>query len=309
MFYFIISLLLSVSLVIILKYFAKFNVNTFQGIAFNYLICVVTGIIFLDNKSEALAQLHQSTNWIIYPILLGMMFITVFNLTGLTAQRIGVTIAMVASKTSLIIPVLASLFFFKTGGKEFSILNYSGIALSVVAIVFTTYKSENKEQNDSVSNNKIRLFWVLLPFLVFIGNGACDTLANYTNLNFLNESNQAIFTILVFSSAFITGNIILLFRVLAGKEKIQFRNFIGGVLLGVPNYFSLYFMLKALSEMGNNGAFFFPIFNIGMILVTTVFAIILFNEKLSILNKAGVFLALMSILLISFEEIKLYLVF
>jgi drug/metabolite transporter (DMT)-like permease len=302
MFSFVLSLLLSVSLVIILKYFAKYNINTFQGIAFNYIVCVFTGILFLESPTETLKQLPSASNWIAFPIILGMMFITVFNLTGLTAQRIGVTIAMVASKTSLIIPVLISLFFFKTDGKEFSILNYTGIGLSVIAIVFTTFKTESKK-DESAIKDKIRIFWVLLPFLVFIGNGACDTIANYTNLHFLNETNQSLFTILVFLSAFITGFLILIYRVFNGMEKIKLRNIIGGIILGIPNYFSLYFMLKALSEMNNNGAFFFPIFNIGMILVTTLLAIILFNEKLSNLNKGGVILALISILLISFEEI------
>lgn len=303
MLFFVLSLLLSVSLVIILKYFSRFNINTFQGIAFNYLVCVITGLVFLENKAETFALIPSTTNWIYLPMILGMMFITVFNLTGLTAQRIGVTIAMVASKTSLIIPVLISLFFYKIEGKEFSLINYLGIILSVFAIVLTTFKKENKSELHEPSQGKIRIFWVLLPFFVFLGNGACDSIANYTNLHFLNDSNQSLFTIMVFFSAFTTGSIILTFRVITGKEKIEFRNIIAGIILGVPNYFSLYFMLKALSEMNNNGAFFFPVYNIGMILITTVLAIILFNEKLSNLNKSGVLLALVSILLISFEEI------
>jgi drug/metabolite transporter (DMT)-like permease len=304
MFNFTISLLLSVSLIFIIKYFEKFNINTFQGIAFNYFTCVVTGIVFLENPSETMARIPDSTHWLHLPIILGILFITVFNLTGLTAQRIGVTIAMVASKISLIIPVLISLLFFKSAGKEFSLLNYFGIVISIVAIVLTTYKPNTTEvEEEKPSSKKLRLFYLLLPLLVFVGAGTCDTIANYTNLNYLKAEDQSLFSILVFLSAFLAGNTILLIRVLQKKEKLEFRNFVGGIVLGVPNYFSLYFMLKALSDLNNNGAFFFPVFNIGMILVTTLFAIVLFKEKLSKINTVGVLMALISIFFISNEEI------
>ena len=51
-----------------------------------------------------------------------------------------------------------------------------------------------------------------------------------------------LFIILIFFIAFFTGFVIIIFN----RNKISFKNIIGGVLLGIPNYFSIYFVLLSL---------------------------------------------------------------
>ena len=68
-----------------------------------------------------------------------------------------------------------------------------------------------------------------------------------------------------------------------------------GIAIGLPNYFSIYFMLHTLSWYQNDGAFVYPVLNIAVIVVTSLMGIALFKEKLSKLNLIGIIIAILSI--------------
>ena len=74
---------------------------------------------------------------------------------------------------------------------------------------------------------------------------------------------------------------------------------LGGIALGVPNFFSIYFLLRALQFEGLNSASIFTLNNVAIVMLTTLAGIVFFKEKLSLKNWMGIFLAVISILLIS----------
>jgi uncharacterized membrane protein len=80
--------------------------------------------------------------------------------------------------------------------------------------------------------------------------------------------------------------------------KFHSRHVIAGIVLGIPNFGSIYFILKML-EQGWEGSVFFPINNVGVILLSTAVALIIFKEQLSRLNIIGIVLAILGIVLIS----------
>jgi drug/metabolite transporter (DMT)-like permease len=65
----------------------------------------------------------------------------------------------------------------------------------------------------------------------------------------------------------------------------------------------MYFVLTGLSEFQNDGAFFFPMLNVGIILATALLSVVLFSEKLLPLNLIGIILAVLAIILLSYQEI------
>ena len=62
--------------------------------------------------------------------MLGVLFIVIFNLMARTSQQLGVSVASVATKMSLVIPVLAGLLLY---GEELNFLKVAGIATALVA--------------------------------------------------------------------------------------------------------------------------------------------------------------------------------
>jgi multidrug transporter EmrE-like cation transporter len=62
-------------------------------------------------------------------------------------------------------------------------------------------------------------------------------------------------------------------------------------------------VLKALTFFQNNGAVFYPIYNVGIILLSSVLAMIFFGERLSRINYLGLILSILALFLLSHQEI------
>ena len=133
--------------------------------------------------------------------------------------------------------------------------------------------------------------------------GITNTTFNFLNAKYVTASGNTIqFTLTIVSGAVIFGSIVLIIRVLRGKEKMQLKSLWAAFPLGIPNFLSFYFLLKALDAFQNNGAFVLPIYNISVILGSAIIALIFFHEKLSNLNKVGLALAVLAIGLISYQS-------
>ncbi len=294
MFYLLLTILVNVAIFMAFRSFSKYDIKTFPAIITNYGVCVITGVIY-TGYSQVTQELDTSANWFYLSIALGFIFIGTFYLMARTTQLRGVSVASVASKMSLAIPVIFSLFILKLGTNDLDIWNYTGIILAFVAILLVSKKKANPLTN----KQPLTLKYIALPLAVFLLGGVIDTTLNYANHHFVTESTEPIFPIFIFGFAFIIG----LVTALAQGVKFRKKDILGGIYLGVPNYFSIYFQLKALSAFDNNGAILYPSLNIGIIIISTLAAVLLFKEKLSKINMIGVVLAVVVILLLSHQEI------
>ena len=274
------TILFTVSLFIFFKEFEKRNINTHQAITFNYLTASIIAILLYGN-SICLSDI-VNTSWIYPTIALGVFFVVMFNIMAKTTQQLGISIASIASKMSLVIPVIAALLFQRN--INLSIYNYIGILLALIAI-FLTFKKKQKTQKSL----KIAIF-------LFFGAGILDSFLDYIREKHLESINDFnLFIILIFFIAFFTGFVIIIIK----RNKISFKNIIGGVLLGIPNYFSIYFVLLSLESLG--GAVVFPVLNIGVVLISTIISYLVYKENLNKENWFGIVLACISIfLLLSF---------
>ncbi|OIN59159.1 hypothetical protein [Arsenicibacter rosenii] len=305
MIYLILSILLSVVLLLNFRLFPRFNINTFQAIVFNYLVCFTTGYFLMPAGQHFSVDFSQTWTWL--SLALGVGFIVTFLLSGASTQQTGITATSLANNLSLVIPVCFSLFIFKTGGKTFDLTNYAGLVLALVAVALSTLKKSPATAEPAAVKPKTGL-GVLLPVAVFIMYGTTNTLINYINLNYIPSTDQtAVVTLTMVLGAIIAGMVMIVVRVVQGKEKIEPRSFIGAVTLGVPNYLSFYTLLLALSDFGSNGAFVYPLYNIGVIVVAALVALLFFQERLSTANKIGLGVAVLAIGMISWQELAAFL--
>lgn len=293
---FILAVVFTVSLYLIMRSFTKYGVNPLHAVIFNYYTCVAMGLALMPDRDQ-----YFSADWTSTPTLLtlalGTMFIIVFVLIGFTTTKVGVTAASLAGNMSLVIPVLFGLFVFKNNNKEFTFWNYTGLLLALTALAFSTLK---KEDTDKAAKSG----WVFfLPLLLFLGSGTNNTLINYISATFYKPEQSALFTALACTGAILVGTVFLIFKVLAANEKVSGRSILGGLILGIPNFLSFYFLLGALSDFGNSAAFVFPIYNVLSMLMSAFLAWVLFKETLQPLNKLGLVLAVLAIFLISYQEI------
>jgi drug/metabolite transporter (DMT)-like permease len=286
MIYLVLSIVFSTLTVSFFKVFHLKKVNTFQAIVVNYLTCGVIGT-YLAKTPVYSVQFWQAP-WLLYTVILGFLFISIFYLIALTAQKMSVAASMVSAKLSVVIPVLVAWQFLS---ESLSLTQIIGILISFIAVFFISARSE---PNPEHANKE---FW-FLPILVFLGSGCIDALLKFLESRYIPAYSSDDIVTATFLFAFVFGSLSLLVQQIKLKESIQVKSLAWGLLLGIPNYFSMYFLVETLAVFP--ASFIFPINNIGIVAFSTVLAFWAFSEKLSVKNYIGLGLAIASILLISF---------
>lgn len=288
MIYLVLSILVSSSLFVIFKLFNRFQVNTFNAIVINYLVACVTGLLMYDVNWQ-LKDITQSP-WFPGTIFLGLMFIVIFMVMARTAQQIGLSVASVAGKMSLIIPVMFGIIAYK---ESLNPVKVTGILLALAAVYLVSAKKEE---------TRLSRRDLLLPLVLFAGSGIIDTTLKYLESQYVAPREFPLYSSSIFAIAAIAGTAILLFRTLLHRQPFRPKDILGGIALGIPNYFSIYFILKALGQDTMESSVVFSINNVAIVMLTTLLGIALFGERLRPRNWLGVVLAIVSIILISLPK-------
>ncbi len=286
MFYLIATILLNVVISVVFKLFPKYNINALQAIVANYFVCVITGCVSTGHIPFTMAAMH--VDWLPWAIIMGVSFICIFNLLAYSTRVDGITTTIIASKLSLVIPVIFSLLVYK---EHATIAKIAGVLLAFPAVYLTTRVEGDNHKPQS-------LLW---PALIFVGGGFLDTVTNYVQLHFLSTTDsQAAYTIFVFATAATTGAIVIMVLLIMKRITLQWRNLVAGILIGVPNYFSIYYFIRALNSNFLESSASIPVLNIGILAASALTAIIIFKEHVNVLRIIGMVTSVVAILLIAF---------
>ena len=283
-----ISILTSTMLVVLLKLFPKYSINTFVAIVSNYIVCSLMGFYFVPAQVEWQHPVY-GYNWLFVAIGMGFSFIALFNLMGYISQELGLTAVSVSNKLSLIIPVGLAFFIY---GDSITSIKLLGLFLAIPAVLLTTWHDGEVAQKWNIKN-------IMLFALLFVGSGMNDTMVKYTQEKWMTEEQFPLFTAFVFGMAFIAGVLISIYLKVKGKLKFTGRSVVAGILLGIPNYFSIYALLKALAVPNWESSTLFTINNVGILLASALIGLLLFKERLSLKNIIGILLACVSIILLA----------
>lgn len=285
MIYLILSILASTAIFVVFKLFERFKINTLQAIVINYITACCCGLL----SYEGTINISETSNskWFLGAILLGFLFISVFNLMALTAQRHGLSVASVAGKMSVMIPVVFGIHVY---AESISVQKIFGIVLALIAVYLTAIKAKS-------SINIRQSLW--LPFLLFLGSGVIDTSIKYLETTYVPENGIPIFSATIFGCAAIIGILILIIMKLKNTFVFNVKNIFGGIILGIINYYSIFFLLRALQFEGLESSMLFTVNNVAIVMVSTLVGLLLFKESISKKNWFGISLAIISILLVT----------
>jgi drug/metabolite transporter (DMT)-like permease len=273
------------------KTFSKHKINTLNALIFNYYTAFVLGFS-IQSTSVKLTEIHQF-QWFVPAACLGVLFIVIFYLMVMTTQKHGMSVVSVASKMSLSIPVIFVIFYY---GEEISILKVLGIILALGSVYLVSAKS-----SDGLT---IKTSALLLPFAVFLGSGIIESSIKVLQNDFLPQVETPVFSASIFLFAALTGTLIFVIRFFKTKLLFKVKDVIGGIALGIPNYFSIYFLIEALRNPNLDSSIVFVINNVSTVVLSTVIGILVFKEHLLRKNKIGIALAIFSIVLVALANFK-----
>ena len=272
----------------IFKIFDRFRVHTFQAIMFNYFTCLACG--WLHSGKLPFSEADRGEPWMPFALLLGVVFISGFNTAALTVRYFGVTVSQVMQKMSILLTVPFAILVYGESSGGAKLL---GFALALCSIVLVNWPSAPKQTNSTGSLGRL---WI--PLLTWVLAGVIEMVFVLVQHNRMTDSGDPSFITTVFSTAGILGAVVCAVGWGTSRMVFSWRNVAAGIVLGIPNYGSMLFLLMALGS-GMEASLAFPLTNVGIILATTIGAVWLFEERLSSVNWWGIALAVAAIVFIS----------
>ena len=285
MIYLLLSVVFSTSLFVIFKYFDSYKIDTLKAIVVNYMVALTLGFTLAESSISITGIMHQP--WVFGALALGVLFVSIFFVMALTAQQNGVSVVSVAGKMSVVVPIIFGVYLY---GESLGMFKIAGIFIALIAVYLASVKEEGKKHEKA---------GLLLPVILFLGSGTIDTTLKYVQKMYVAENDVELFSGSLFGFAAFFGVLILLIKTIRKPAPFGLKNLIAGIVLGVPNYYSIVFLIKALQTKGFESSTLFTINNVSIVIVSTLVGFLLFKEKFSLKNKIGILLAVLGIVLVA----------
>jgi len=261
----LLTILCSSSIALILKYNDEHDGNPLLLLAGNYFIAAIISFGFVLADDGATLSLET----VIFGTLLAFLFVASFFAFAKAVSAAGTALATVSSRLSVIVPLLFSIVIYH---EEPSVYQFVGIIIALITILLF-YFSLKKD-----TTRKLHFMDYFYLLAVLIGIGLNDfAMKVFQQWRPLGEKPYFIF--IIFSAATIYTFVVILFKKVPINKVVLIR----GGILGVPNMFSTFFILLALAQLP--AIVVYPMTNIGIILLTTLGAALLWQEKLNSYGK------------------------
>ena len=274
MHYLLISICCSVAVSVLLKMARKQKIDLGQAVAVNYIAAV--GLTVAVLQPDLAAWRHYLPTWWLFAAL-GVLLPAVFIVMGRAVDAAGIVKSDAAQRLSLFLPVLASFTLF---GEPLTQGRLIGLVLAFTALACLLYKHEGGKKGG------LQSVWLLLA--VWAGYGLIDILFKQ-----LAKSGTAFSGNLLVAFALAA---VLMFGMLFYRgTKWTAQGITGGLLLGCLNFGNILSYIHAHQAMADSPTLVFAGMNIGVIVCGTLTGALLFKEKISAVNAAGIALALCAV--------------
>ncbi|HOO85910.1 MAG TPA: DMT family transporter [Prolixibacteraceae bacterium] len=270
---------------VLFKIRKQLGINLTAIIIINYLFATVFGLLVFGFNNTLTAIKHSNWSWL--ALLIGVFFVVMFYLIGISTQKAGIAISTIATRMSMIIPISFSVFIFD---ENLGIGKALKICIALIAVLLAIYQPINKAK---------KISFAILPLILFIGSGSVDTLVKTAQHLYVPSNEVTFFSTVLFATSFFAS---LLLPILTPRVRVNFnsKTILTGIVLGAANFGSLYFFMNALHHSGLDSSIVFGINNLAIVAISLTLGFLIFKEKLSTINKVGIILSLISIALLSF---------
>ena len=257
---------------LLLVWLRLLRLPVFPLVTANYFVAVLAALIYKPLSWTALLQTPPAGR--IGLVVLGVLFVSVFSLTGRVSREIGVGLAGMLSKLSLVIPIAFAVMVLR---EPISARQVMGLFLALIAILLV--------HGPYLQEGGIRKLWQALRWglLLWLGNGIIDTLFKAFQPTWQSLPDENIPPLIMG----IAGLVGLSLHV-SQKQLHLLRQpalWIGATLLGLTNIASVIFYVKGLRSLP--AVPFFLSLNLGIVLSAGVIGVVFFRERFSWLVGLG----------------------
>ena len=278
----LLSILSSSAIFAIFKLFERFKIDTFQAIVFNYFTAFFIGIILYGHQWNEKG--FDEISWFFYAVICALLFIGLFLIMVRSSQINGVASTSVAVKMSTAISIILMIVGYS---EKFTALKVSGILLALVSVFLVSY----------TKGKKAPASWMLL--VLFFGSGTLDFVLNYVQNFELKTISTALFSAFALGLAGVLGALILSVRIIQGSTKVELKNIAAGIVLGIPNYFSIYLLIHSYRTTGWQDSTVLAVTNVSVVLLSSFIGFLAFEENATSRKIIGLISAILAIVILS----------
>lgn len=262
MIYLLLAMLCSSAIALLLKWGGRKAKSQEFVLTGNYLSSSTAALIaFIASKGNAgrVSSSVELLRLIGLGLILGMLLFGAFRLYQKSINEKGVAITGAFAKMGVLIPTIASMFLWKEYPSTLQ-----GVAIVIVLAALGYYYFPRKSEAQ-----KIRFGAILL--VLMLANGLADFMTKIFQKSF-DVSNKEMFLFIGFFTA------LLISLVFAIKDsKFAWKDFGIGIIIGIPNVFSSYFLIMSLQKLV--AAIVFPVFSAGALIFITLGGMLFFKEQ------------------------------
>ncbi len=292
MLFLLLSILSSTGIFLIFRLIDQRGVKNFPVIIVNYLTAAVLG--FAINGRTPAGPGRFPAPFYGLAILIGILFIIMFFVVARSSQKAGMAVTTIAGKMSVVFPIGFSLLY--DVQDTLSMLKAAGILVALAGVLLTIYKKRAQWPDPA---------YMYLPVFLFVGMGLVDSLVKFAQYEYISDINLSLFTAILFSISALSGGISCFFARGRFRSILSLPVLFWGGLLGSVNFGSIFFLVKTLNfqhpDRGTiDSSVVFGINNIGIVALSVFLGVLLFREKLSLINRMGIGVCMVATLMLAY---------
>jgi len=299
----------SVAIGMIFKHAGRQGLDRTALLTVNYAAAVGVAVVLLALGGRSVQEgLTLSGGLVALGVGTGGLLIAGFFVLAWATEVAGMSLAIGVMRVSVVVPFLASWLVW---GEVPSGAQGIGMLLAAGAFFLLAHRrsapepvpagaSPELEVNAATRTPLPSVDWYAAGVLAltFCLGGAVDVSMKAFEEGFGAGNSRVLFLLMAFGVAFLVGAAIVLRRGVQRGEWPGGPTIGWGIVLGIVNYGSLEFLLRALEVLP--GPFVFPANNIAIMTLAALLGVTVWNERLSRANRVGLVLAGVALLLLGF---------
>ena len=277
MLYLILAIASSALVSIFIRLSENYVKNNISMLCMNYMMCLLLAVGYtgMDKVFETGEGFGTAIG---LGVVNGILFLASFVLLQINVRRNGVVLSATFMKLGVLVPTLLSVIAFREKPEVQQVIGFLVALLAIVLINF--------EKGQGEAGFKIGLIFLLL------GGGSGDAMAKiYDEVGAAQFEEQ--FLCFTFASALILCVLLAIKK----QQKLTKTDILFGLLVGIPNYFSARFLLKAVGEVPAVVAY--PTYSVATIVVISLVGMLCFKEKITKRQQVAIGIILVALVLLN----------
>ena len=277
MLYLILAIASSALVSIFIRLSENYVKNNISMLCMNYMMCLMLAVGYtgMDKVFETGEGFGTAIG---LGVVNGILFLASFVLLQINVRRNGVVLSATFMKLGVLVPTLLSVIAFREKPEVQQVIGFLVALLAIVLINF--------EKDQGEAGFKIGLLLLLL------GGGSGDAMAKI-----YDEVGPAQFEEQFLCFTFASALVLCVLLAIKKQQKLTKTDILFGLLVGIPNYFSARFLLKAVGEVPAVVAY--PTYSVATIVVISLVGMLCFKEKITKRQQVAIGIILVALVLLN----------